>query len=61
MITRRNLMKTAAAGLTLPALTRSGFAADPLKVGFVYLGSVMANEAGTAQNRICVSSRGVEL
>ena len=40
MITRRNLMKTAAAaGLTLPALTRSGFAADPLKVGFVYLGA----------------------
>ena len=32
MITRRNLMKTAAAGLTLPALTRSGFAAEPLKV-----------------------------
>ena len=40
MITRRNLMKTAAAGLTLPALTRSGFAADPLKVGFVYLGAI---------------------
>ena len=40
MITRRNLMKTAAAGLTLPALTRSGFAAEPLKVGFVYLGAI---------------------
>ena len=40
MITRRNLMKTAAAGLTLPALTRGGFAADPLKVGFVYLGAI---------------------
>jgi len=39
-ITRRNLMKTAAAGWTLPALTRSGFAADPLKVGFVYLGAI---------------------
>ena len=40
MITRRNLMKTAAAGLTLPALSRSGFAAEPLKVGFVYLGAI---------------------
>ena len=33
-------MKTAAAGLTLPALARRGFAADPLKVGFVYLGAI---------------------
>ena len=33
-------MKTAAAGLTLPALTRGGFAAEPLKVGFVYLGAI---------------------
>src|SRR5277367_3855766 len=40
MITRRNLMKTAAAGLTLPALARSGLAAEPLKVGFVYLGAI---------------------
>src|SRR6478736_72244 len=40
MITRRNLMKTAAAGLTLPALTRAGLAAEPLKVGFVYLGAI---------------------
>ena len=40
MITRRNLMKTAAAGLALPALSRSGFAAEPLKVGFVYLGAI---------------------
>src|SRR5271169_4577319 len=40
MITR-NLMKTAAAaGLALPALARSGFAAEPLKVGFVYLGAI---------------------
>src|SRR5580700_9250530 len=40
-ITRRNLMKTAAvAGLALPALARRGFAADPLKVGFVYLGAI---------------------
>ena len=39
-ITRRNLMKTAVAGLALPALGRSAFAADPLKVGFVYLGAI---------------------
>ena len=40
MITRRNLMKTAAAGLALPALARSALAAEPLKVGFVYLGAI---------------------
>jgi basic membrane protein A and related proteins len=40
-ITRRNLIKTAAAaGLTLPALGRGAFAAEPLKVGFVYLGAI---------------------
>ena len=40
-ITRRHLMKTAAAaGLALPGLSRSAFAADPLKVGFVYLGAI---------------------
>jgi basic membrane protein A len=40
-ITRRHLIKTgAAAGLTLPALARSGLAAEPLKVGFVYLGAI---------------------
>ena len=39
-ITRRNLIGTAAAGLVLPALSRSAFAADPLKVGFVYLGAI---------------------
>ena len=39
-ITRRNFMKTAAAGLALPALGRSAFAAEPLKVGFVYLGAI---------------------
>ena len=40
-ITRRRLMKTAAAaGLALPGLSRSGFAADPLKVGFIYLGAI---------------------
>jgi basic membrane protein A and related proteins len=39
MITRRNLMKTAAAaGLALPAFGRSAFAADTLKAGFIYLG-----------------------
>ena len=41
MITRRNLIKTAAvAGLALPALGRGAFAAEPLKVGFVYLGAI---------------------
>ena len=40
-ITRRNLIKTAAAaGLTLPALGRGAFAAEPLKVAFVYLGAI---------------------
>ena len=40
MITRRNFMKTAAAGLALPALGRGAFAADPLKIGYIYLGPV---------------------
>ena len=41
MITRRNLMKTAAAaGLTLPAMGRGAFAAEQLKIGFVYPGPV---------------------
>ena len=40
-ITRRNLMKpAAAAGLALPALGRGAFAAEPLKIGFIYLGPV---------------------
>jgi len=40
-ITRRNLMKSAAAaGLALPALGRGAFAADPLKIGYIYLGPV---------------------
>ena len=39
-ITRRNFMTTAAAGLALPALGRGARAAEPLKVGFVYLGSI---------------------
>ena len=33
-------MKTTAAGLALPALGRSAFAAEPLKVGFIYLGPI---------------------
>src|SRR5580704_1897756 len=37
-LTRRNFVKTAAAGLALPALGRSAFAADPVKIGFIYLG-----------------------
>jgi basic membrane protein A and related proteins len=40
LLTRRNFMKTAAAGLAAPALSRGAFAADPLKVGFIYLGPV---------------------
>ena len=40
LVTRRNLMKTAAAGLAMPALGRSAFAAQSLKVGFVYLGPI---------------------
>ena len=40
-ITRRNFMKSAAAaGLALPALGRGAFAADPLKIGYIYLGPV---------------------
>jgi basic membrane protein A len=39
-ITRRIFVKTAAASLTLPAMGRSAFAAEPLKTGFVYLGAI---------------------
>ena len=39
-ITRRNFVKAAAAGLALPALGRSALAAEPLKIGFIYLGPV---------------------
>ncbi len=40
-MTRRRLVRTAAAaGLALPGFSRSGFAAGPLKVGFVYLGAI---------------------
>ncbi len=38
LITRRNMLKATAAGLALPALGRSAFAADPVKIGFIYLG-----------------------
>lgn len=40
LITRRNFVTTAAAGLALPALARRARAAEPLKVGFVYTGAV---------------------
>ena len=40
LVTRRSFVKTAAAGLALPALGRSAFAAEPLKIGFVYPGPV---------------------
>ncbi len=39
-ITRRNFIKTAAATSTLPMLGSKVFAADPLKVGFIYLGPI---------------------
>ena len=40
-ITRRNFIKSAAAGLALPRRSaRSALAAEPLKIGFVYLGPV---------------------
>ncbi len=39
-LTRRNFMKAAAAGLAMPALGRTAFAAEPLKIGFIYLGPV---------------------
>jgi len=39
-ITRRNLLKTAVAGLALPALGRSAFASEPLKIGYIYLGPI---------------------
>ncbi len=40
LITRRNLLKTAAAGLAAPALGRAAFAAEPLKIGYIYLGPI---------------------
>ena len=39
-IIRRNLLKGAAAAATLPLLGRSGYAADKLKVAYVYLGPI---------------------
>ena len=40
-VTRRNFLKSTAAGLAAaPALGRSAFAADPLKVGFIFLGPI---------------------
>ena len=39
-VTRRNFIGTAAAGLAMPALARRAFAAEPLKLGFVYPGPV---------------------
>jgi basic membrane protein A and related proteins len=40
VLTRRNFMKTAAVGLAAPALGRAAFAADPLKVGYIFLGPI---------------------
>ena len=39
-VSRRNFVKRAAASLALPAIGRSAFAAEPLKVGFAYTGAV---------------------
>ncbi len=40
-ITRRNFLQTAGAGLSaLPMLGREAFAAEPLKVGFIFLGPI---------------------
>jgi simple sugar transport system substrate-binding protein len=40
VITRRSLLKTAGAGLTLPLLGSRAFAQEPLKVGFIYVGPI---------------------
>jgi basic membrane protein A and related proteins len=40
LLTRRNVLKTAGAALTLPALGRSVRADEPLKVGYIYLGPI---------------------
>ncbi len=39
-VTRRNFVAGAAAGLVAPVLLRRARAAEPLKVGFVYLGPI---------------------
>ncbi|MEM7216104.1 MAG: BMP family ABC transporter substrate-binding protein [Pseudomonadota bacterium] len=40
LFTRRSILKSAATASTLPLLGQSAFAADPLKVAFVYLGPI---------------------
>ncbi len=40
LISRRNVLKSAAAASTLPLLGKSAFAMDPVKVAFVYLGPI---------------------
>ncbi len=40
LVSRRNFMKTAAAGLAAPALGRAAFAAEPVKIGYIYLGPI---------------------
>jgi basic membrane protein A and related proteins len=39
-ITRRNLMKAAGAAAALPLVGTQALAADPLKIGFIYLGPI---------------------
>jgi len=39
-VTRRNFVKSAAAGLAASALSRRARAAEPLKIGFIYLGPI---------------------
>ena len=40
VLTRRNFVKSAAAASALPLLGRSAFADEPLKIGYIYLGTV---------------------
>ena len=40
LITRRNFVKGAAMGLAAPAFLRGARAAEPLKVGYIYLGPI---------------------
>ena len=40
LLTRRRFVTSAAAGLAAPAVLRGAWAAEPLKVGFVYTGAV---------------------
>ena len=40
IMNRRDFTRIAASALALPAIGRSAFAADPLKIGFIYLGPV---------------------